>query len=215
MSNIDFEFELTGLKIKIKGDGEDVSGKVAQLQRQVHSLMSTIGALAQGTASPSPHPNVHENGAGQLLDATQTRPVLENPASLNGSRRRRQRRNPSGAPKQTAEAIDFKHDAEKYGFPKQIWTTSQKAMWMIFVLGEHGDEKEFSASVIAATFNKHFKSFGTIRMQNVLRDLGKEKGKSGAVNSDASQDPMKWYLLDAGKKLIPALIEESKGQPAE
>lgn len=74
--------------------------------------------------------------------------------------------------------------------------------------------KEFSASVIAATFNKHFKSFGTILAQNVLRDLGKEKGKSGAVNSDASQDPMQWYLLEAGKKLIPALIEEAK-QPAQ
>jgi hypothetical protein len=78
-----------------------------------------------------------------------------------------------------------------------------------------GEEREFVASVIAATFNKHFKSFGTILAQNVLRDLGKEKGKSGAVNSDASQEPMKWYLLEAGKKQIPALIDEAKGQPAE
>lgn len=86
---------------------------------------------------------------------------------------------------------------------------------MIYVLAEQGEAKEFSASVIAATFNKHFKSFGTILAQNVLRDLGKEKGKSGAVNSDASQDPMKWYLLEAGKKQIPSLIEEAKRPPAE
>jgi hypothetical protein len=211
MSKLEIEFELTGLKLKIKGDSDEVSGKVADLQRQVQGMMATISAMAQeGVAALPPAP---DNGASaKLLESAPMAP------EQNGSRasRKSPARKASGVgSRQRAEAIDFKHDADKYGFPKQNWTTAQKAMWMIYVLGEQGDEKEFSASVIAATFNKHFKSFGTILAQNVLRDLGKEKGKSGAVNSDASQDPMKWYLLEAGKKQIPSLVEEAREQPTE
>ena len=42
MPNLDIEFELTGLKLKIKGQTEDVSGKVAALQSQIQTLMGTI-----------------------------------------------------------------------------------------------------------------------------------------------------------------------------
>jgi hypothetical protein len=214
---MDFEFEITGLKLKIKGDPGDASGRVADLQRQVQGLMSTINSLVQQGAGTPPLPLPAENGksAAKLLQVGSERPPSENSAPWDGVRRRQPRKNAPSNPRQRADAIDFKHDADQYGFPKQNWTTAQKAMWMIYVLAENGEIKEFSASVIAATFNKHFKSFGTILAQNVLRDLGKEKGKSGAVNSDASQDPMKWYLLEAGKKQIPGLIEEAKRPPAE
>jgi hypothetical protein len=211
---MDFEFEITGLKLKVKGN--DSSTQVADLQRQVQGLMATITSLAQGQLQTPPQ--IQENGtAANLLEGAQQIPQL--PAPPNGTRvatRRTPaaRRGTASGPRQRAEAIDFKHDADQYGFPRQNWATAQKAMWTIYVLAEQGDTKEFSASVIAATFNKHFKSFGTILAQNVLRDLGKEKGKSGSVNSDASQEPMKWYLLEAGKKMIPALVEEAK-QPAQ
>jgi hypothetical protein len=210
-SSMDFEFEITGLRLKIKGD--DVSGKVTDLQRQVQALMATITAMAQGGVSALP-PGADDASSGKFLDAGQPTAEIQ-----NGSRPSRSkgvgRKASSGGVRQRAEAIDFKHDAEKYGFPKQGWSTAQKAMWMLYMLSENGDINEFSASVIGATFNKHFKSFGTILAQNVLRDLGKEKGKSGAVNSDASQDPMKWYLLEAGKTMMSNLIAEGKKQPAE
>lgn len=211
---MDFEFEITGLKLKIKGDSADASGKVAELQRQVQSLMSTINSLAQQGTRVLPPPDNAPSSA-KLLEAGPEQTSSDNNVSSNGTRRRQPRKNTSLGPRHKADAIDFKHDADQYGFPKQNWATAQKAMWMIYVLSQQGEAKEFSASVIAATFNKHFKSFGMILAQNVLRDLGKEKGKSGAVNSDASQDPMKWYLLEAGKKQIPALIEDAKRPPTE
>jgi hypothetical protein len=115
-----------------------------------------------------------------------------------------------GGSRPRGEAIDFKHDAEKYGFPKQEWNTAQKAMWLLYMLAHETGQHEYSAFVVAATFNKHFKSFGAILTANVLRDLAKEKGKSGWVNSDASQDPQMWYLLEEGKKGSAALIQEAK-----
>lgn len=206
MPKLDIEFEITGLKLKIKGESDDVSGKVANLQNQVQNLMGSIASLTQGAAAtngtlPAAPAAAPKQIEAEVLGATTTRQRRSSP--LKGK---------PATPK--AEAVDFKHDAEKYGFPKQTWSTAQKAMWTIYMLGDLGETKEFSAGAIAASFNMHFKSFGAIRPQNVLRDLGNEKGKSGAVNSDATQDPMKWYLLEAGKTIAAGLVAETKGTPS-
>lgn len=202
MSKLEIEFEITGLKLRIKGDSDDVATKVAAVQRQVQGVIQAVGAIADGATGVPPTPL---NGAGspKVLEAA------AEPAAANGTRGKRSPRKSSGQ-RQGAEGIDFKHDAEKYGFPKQDWTTAQKAMWLLYALEQQTDRKEYSGPVIAATFNKHFKSFGSIHAANVHRDLGKEKGKSGWVNSDASQDPQTWHLLEEGKKGVAALIEISK-----
>jgi len=206
MPNLDIEFELTGLKLKIKGQTEDVSGKVAALQSQIQTLMGTITSQAQNGVSgqlPAPPPDNHK--------------VIEAPSvQLPEPQKRKNTRKSSGAPRvPKAEAIDFKHDAEKYGFPKQAWSTAQKAMWLLYMLTEDGHGTDLTASVLAATFNKHFKTFGTILAHNVARDLAKEKGKSGAINSDATRNPETWYLLDAGKKHTAAFIAAEKAPAAE
>lgn len=208
MPKLDIEFELTGLKLKIKGDSDDTSGKVADLQRQIASLVGTINSLTQQATQPQLHGSSPSESTQKLIDVPQ-------PSDTATKTRKAITRKASGAPKVKAEAIDFKHDAEKFGFPKQAWSTAQKAMWMLHMLAESGDTKEFTAAQIANAFNKHFKSFGTIRAQNVLRDLGKEKGKSGAVNSDASQDPMRWFLLETGRAQMAAILAEPKAVPAE
>ena len=90
----------------------------------------------------------------------------------------------------------------------------QKAMWLLYVLDQQGI-KESTSGVLAATFTKHFKSFGSIQAPNVHRDLSKEKGKTGWVNSDATKDPQTWHLLEEGKKGIAALIQQTKSAAAE
>ncbi len=121
MPKLDIEFELTGLKLKIKGESEDVTGKVADLQRQIQGLMGTVAALAQGgTAALPPAP---DNGAsGKLLEAPQAPAQL--PAVPNNSRTPRKtpaRKTPGSSPRQRAEAIDFKHDADNRHTP---WSAS-------------------------------------------------------------------------------------------
>jgi hypothetical protein len=207
MPKLDIEFELTGLKLKIKGESDDVSGKVGDLQRQISDLMGTINSLTNQAARPTIPADTSTSATPKMIDA---------PVAANGSGRHKgASRKASTNPRTKAEAVEFKHDAEKYGFPKQSWSTAQKAMFMLHMLAESGETKEFTAAQISSTFNKHFKSFGVIRPQNVLRDLGNAKGKNGAVNSDASQDPMKWFLLEAAKTQIAALLAVAKGAPAE
>ncbi len=207
MPKLDIEFEITGLKLKIKGESDGATGQVADLQRQIAGLVGTINSLTQQATQPSLPAETPTGATQKLIEAP--------PADKRSGSRKAGGRKASGAPRPKAEPVAMKHDAEKYGFPKQAWSTAQKAMWMLHMLAESGDTKEFTAAQISSTFNKHFKSFGEIRPQNVLRDLGSAKGKNGTVNSDASHDPMTWFLLEAAKPHIATLIVEAKGAPAE
>jgi hypothetical protein len=194
MPKLDIEFELTGLKLKIKGESDDVTGKVAELQRQVQELIGNITALAQNGAGgqlPVPPPVAAPQKFIEGTTATDT----------TAQRRRQSRKGGAGAPRARAEAIDFKLDDAKYGFPKQTWSTAQKASWLLYVLTEDNLSTEATASLISATFNKHYKTFGTITTSNVARDLAKEKGTS--VNTDATKTPETWYLaLKDGKNTV-------------
>ncbi len=66
-----------------------------------------------------------------------------------------------------------------------------------------------SAAVLAETFNKHFKHFGSILSFNITRDLGKTKSKDGTVNSDGGKNPETRYLLASGKKAVKEALIES------
>lgn len=195
------KLELSGLKLEIEHDDDGtIPPAVATLQRQLAGVMQTVNALAS---------NGSANGSNQLAGHGQPKaieaPMVEpRPRGGKGSTRR------GSGSRSKAEAIDFKHDAERFGFPKQEWNTACKALWLLYVLAEQGILTEVSGPVLAATFNKHFKTFGTVHAANVHRDLGKEKSKSGWVNSDASQDPQTWYLLEAGKQGVAKTIEEAK-----
>ena len=194
MSKLEIEFELTGLKLKIKGEREDVPAAVAAIQRQLGTMMQATGTIANGDHHAADPP------ASRVIEAR----VEEQP----GNGKKRGRKSGSGGANPKAAAVDFKHDAEKYGFPKQDWSTAKKAMWLLYVLAD-GGHGELSAGQLAATFNKHFKTFGSILTANVLRDLAKEKSK-GWINSDTTKDPQTWLLLAEGAKGIAKLIEESK-----
>jgi hypothetical protein len=205
MSKLEIEFEITGLKLKIKGESEDVAAKVAAVQKQVQNALQAVNAIADGATGANSAPSAQQNHSNQRLIETTAQPAA---LSAKGSKTANARK--MGSQRPGGEVVDFRHDAEAVGFPKQEWVTGQKAMWMLYVLSLQTDRNEFSASTLAATFNKHFKSFGTIRSTNVLRDLAKEKGKSGSVNSDASQEPQMWFLLEEGKKAMAELVRNSR-----
>lgn len=207
MSKLEVEFELTGLKFKISGERDDVSGALANLQQQVASLVQSAASAAgvlngKGIATPQ---NVTTQGAPQTLEAA--------PKGLSSGRGNKARRG-SGSSKVSADAIEFRHNAEKYGFPKQDWNTANRAMWLLYILEMQTEHKEVTAGVLAATFKRHFKQFGDILKHNITRDLGLAKGKTGYVNSDSSHDPETWFLLADGKKAMEALIQNPTHEEA-
>lgn len=206
MSKLEVEFEITGLRFKISGERDTVPAALASIQRQVASLAQSVASAAtafDGNAGPTPlEPPVVEATRGALPAAPVTQPS-----------QKRSRKNGNGR-KETTGAIDFKHDAEKVGFPKQEWNTATKAMWLLYVLEQSSAPSEASASALAATFNKYFKASGTIQSGNITRDLGAAKGKSGFVNSDPTKDPEVWFLLTSGKTHIQQLLANPNGSEA-
>jgi hypothetical protein len=205
MAKLEVKFELTGLKFEITGERDDVSVALASLQQQVASLAQSAASAAGALDG---HPS--QNGlllTGQMLPAghpedaePSARGALSAPVARSKSKRA------SGAPRLKVEAVQFMHDAEKYGFPKQEWNTANKAMWLLYVMEMQTAQKEASAHVIAATFKLYFKEFGNLLTHNIVRDLGSCK-KKGLVNSDPSKTPETWFLLAAGKTEIQALIQ--------
>jgi hypothetical protein len=209
MSKLEIEFEITGLKFRISGEKDSVPAALASLQRQVaglaQSVVSATTALDGNSGSTAVEPSLVEATRGMLPASTIAQPTQ--PAQ-------RKSRKPGGGRKETAGALEFKHDAEKLGFPKQEWNTATKAMWLLYVLEQSGGPTEGSAPALAATFNKYFKESGGIQRGNISRDLGSAKGKTGFVNSDPTKEPETWFLLTAGKTHIQQLIANSNSVEA-
>src|SRR5260370_39837781 len=160
MSKLEIEFEITGLKLKIKGDSDDVVAKVAAVQRQVQGVIQAVGAIADGATGANTETPAHQNGSGpKLLEV-----VPEAAGSAGNRGKRTQRKN--GGTRQRAEAIDFKHDAETYGFPKQDWNTAQKAMWLIHGVSLQAGQNQVSRAGTAATVNKNVKSVRSLPAPN-------------------------------------------------
>jgi hypothetical protein len=201
MSKLEIEFEITGLKFRISGEKDTVPAALASLQRQIaglaQSVVSATTALDGNSGSTAFEPPLVEATRGALPAAPVAQPAQRKP------------RKPGGGRKETAGALEFKHDAEKLGFPKQEWNTATKAMWLLYVLEQSGGPTEVSAPALAATFNKYFKESGGIQRGNISRDLGSAKGKTGFVNSDPTKDPETWFLLTAGKTHLQELIANS------
>ncbi len=199
MAKMEIEFEITGLKLRIKGESDDVVAKVAAVQKQVQGVIQAVGAIADGANDT--HQN---NGRVASLQAALPAAALPAASARNGSRGATRKN--SGSPRVSAEPIDFKHDAQKYGFPKQEWNTATKAMWLLHMLEIEAKHTEASAPVLAATFGKYFREFGKIIHNNITRDLSTLKSKGKSVNNDPDKDPQTWYLLEDGKREVERLI---------
>lgn len=206
MSKFKINLELTGLKLNIEGSREDIPLITQGLAQQLTGLIAPAAAIASGD------------------DVLENRPPAAPAPLVQEVKRRKKRaagsRNGAATPDPTdtsGGAVNYRHDAEKYGSAKQTWTTAQKAMWLLYVVGESAGQKELSAAVIASTFNQHFKQSGAIQRGNVGRDLGKLKtktsgGKPAGVAEDTTKNPSLWYLTEEGTRTAQALVGIALGR---
>ncbi len=204
MPKLEVEFEITGFKLRIKGESEDVAARVIDVQRKMQGAFQALGTVADGAISPNtPVPRPPQlptlpNGDGS-----------SNGAAAAASPSRRTRRGSGATPRTVSTAIELTHDAQTYGFPREDWNTATKAMWLLYILEKQASVQEASAPVIAETFNKYFRRFKAIRPNLVARDLASAQTKGGTVGNNANVHPQAWYLLDSGKKEIEAKIREA------
>jgi hypothetical protein len=201
MGKFRIKMKLQGLELEIEGSRDDVPIISHNIGQQMAALLQPAGAIVEGESTSSNQGSTQaisdETGAGRI---------------------KQRKRRPGGATNsgQSPEVVevDWKHDPAKYGSPRQSWNTAQKAMWVLYVVGEELGTKELSAGVIARTFKKHFKQAGIIAGSNVSRDLGKQKMSSPAtVGEDTTKNPSVWFLTDEGRKQTQVLIAEALKQP--
>jgi hypothetical protein len=127
---------------------------------------------------------------------------------LRGKKRRK--RGNLGQPSNgEVAAIEWQHDASKYGNPQQSWNTAKKAIWIIYVVAKEANLSQLTASQITDTFNRKFKQAGSIRATNVSRDLGLAKLKTPALTGeDTTKSVSEWFLTDGGSKFAQEAIME-------
>ena len=195
MGKFKIKMKLTGLELDIEGSKEDIPLIAANLGQQLTGLLGPAAAIASGTdaslsSAPAPSPL-------QMVEEVKRR------------KKRATTSRSADAQSDTATApIDFRHDPVKFGSPKQSWKTSDKAIWLLHVVG-----KELSGAVIAATFNKHFRQAGTITVGNSNRDLGRLKSKSpSVVGEDTTKNPPQWFLTEEGSRQALKLVGDGLGR---
>jgi hypothetical protein len=202
MSTFKIKMKLTGFELEIEGSRDDMPGITNALSQQLMGLIQPTHGLIDIT--PNPPPQKVAGGMQQADTVTTPRKRAKKRASSTAS-----------VEDEPNDAVDFVHDAEKYGSPNQAWSTATKAQWILYVIKEAKGLSALSTRGVTQTFNKHFKQAKQITVRLVNRDLGKLKTrKLSPVSEDTTKQPAEWYLTNEGIKGVQKLIADSLGTDA-
>jgi hypothetical protein len=173
------------VKIKMQSLEIEVEGTQENGPRLAQRVGDQIGALLK----PSLLIDAGRNGG----------PILEEPTHGGDKGKSNRRRSGSGGGgAKSSDDVTFTHNPAQHGSPTQEWTTTQKAIWLLWLANS---DKPLSGYSIAKAFNREFKSAKAINNGNVNRGLEKErlKGAASTVGADTSDGTTRYYLTDAGK----------------
>lgn len=193
MSKFKFKLKLQGLELEMEGSREDIPLMAQNLGNQLAGLMQPAADMAVGESARAE--------PAQIIDHSPNEKVIP--------RKRKKRGGGMPAAAGDTPAIEWQHDASKYGTPQQTWNTAKKAIWLLNVISKETHLSQLTAPQIAETFNRKFKQAGTIRATNVSRDLGAAKLKPLALTGeDTAKAVSEWFLTDAGIKSAHDSIKE-------
>lgn len=194
MSKFKFRLKLQGLELEMEGSRDDIPLMAQNIGNQLAGLMQPAADMASGGSA---------DGVNEPI-------TIDHLASDKAKGRKRRKRSISGQPANAeGTAIEWQHDAAKYGNPQQSWNTAKKAIWVLYVVSREAGLNQLTATQIADTFNRKFKQAGPIRATNVSRDLGTAKLKNPALTGeDTAKTVSEWFLTDAGSKSAHESIKE-------
>ncbi|MHC4043879.1 hypothetical protein [Bradyrhizobium sp. 23AC] len=196
------KLKLQGFELEIEGNREDASVIGRSIGDQISGMLSPSLNILDGDIAPSRSPA----SSAPLLDVSPKRRTSRKPTRPASS---------GGDGNGTTSVVDFRNDPSKFATPTQQWSTTEKAIWLLYVLKEVSQVSELSAGQIAKTFNTHFRQAKTISHSNVLRDFGKLKVSSPSlVGEDATKSPSMWFLTDEGIRKAQSIIAEAQAPKA-
>lgn len=199
MSKIKIKMKLQGFELEIEGSKEDIPIITQGITQQLTSLIQAPGQIF-GDDEPNESPSRPQDNA-ILIETKTKKPAKRRPNNTTTTSI------PNGGP----NVLDWVNDPKKYSTPSQKWNTANKAIWLLYVCHEELSASEMDGTVIANTFNKHFKQSGMIKNFNVSRDLGKlkiSKGPPSPIGENTTKNPTTWFLTEEGMKKAKALISE-------
>lgn len=204
MAKFEVEFEITGLRLKVKAErDEDVSKITQQIGKQLSGLTQPYPGIVE-------NPRVIEAHAQPASKGYDETSVLPKSVGRSGRKRTRKTSENGGS-----QPIHWQHDAAAWGTPKQAWTAIQKILWIMYAIGKATGQEEIGGPTIAESFNKSFKQFGILNKKSMTRDLGVLKTKVPAqVMDNTAASPITWFLTEAGTQEAERLVIEARGTSA-
>jgi hypothetical protein len=197
MSKFEMEFELKGLKVRVKGDRGDIPLITQNIGKQFGDMLK-------------PAANIVDEQKPQLQLPMNN--VIDVPAATPApARRKRSGARSNGGGASAPVQVEVTIDTNTWGTPQQTWKCSEKAIWLLFVMNKSGGPSEMTSTDIANVFNARYRAARTIRPQNVNRDLARLKsGADALVGRNEKNDA--WFLTEAGEKAAIALITKTREQ---
>lgn len=203
MPKFEIEFEITGLKLKIKGERQDVPMITQNLAQQVAGMLQPAANISGSETSTN------------FIDVD----VLEETSKPDKKSRKKSTRKVTNTTNQfngtssKAIALDWIHNPEKWGTPQQSWSTTNKCIWLLYVVSKELSITELTQNEIAETFNKHFKQAKMIRGFTIKRDLGRAKTRiPSPVSENTTKAPETWFLTQTGEQDAQKLVLEALGK---
>lgn len=196
MSKFEMEFELKGLKVRVKGDRGDIPLITQNIGKQFGDMLK-------------PAANIVDEQKPQLQLPMKN--VIDVPTASPVRRKRSGAKTNGGSAAAAPVHADVAIDTNTWGTPQQTWKGWEKAIWLLFVTAKSGGPSEMTSTDIANVFNARYRSAKTIRTQNVNRDLMRLKvGADALVGRNEKNDA--WFLTEAGEKAAIALITRTREQ---
>jgi len=189
MSKFTIKVKLQGLEIEVEGTREDAPKIAHRVGQQLSTLLQPAALLTSGNGNP---------GA-PLIDAE---PEAE-------EKKKRRKAVGGSTKKLPTESVSLSHDSASYGSPQQSWTTTQKAIWFLYIVSKQANVTQMTGYSIAKNFNTYFRASGIIHGGNVSQGLEKErlKGTNATVNADMSDGTAKYFLTQAGITMAEKLVK--------
>jgi len=186
MSKFTIKVKLEKLEIEVEGSREDAPLIAKRVGQQMGGLLQPA-LLATGNG----------NAPANVVDAE-----VE---TENGAGKKKKGKKTGG--RTAAELLNFVHDPSQYGSPLQAWTTTQKAIWFLHVVGKQANVTQLTGTNIANNFNKFFKVSGAINSGNVItgRERERLKGANSTVGADQTDGTAKYFLTQSGTTLAERL----------
>ncbi len=200
MSKFKIKLKITGFEMEIEGSRDDVPLINQAIGQQISGLIQPMNDIVEGEAKIIEEKNVK---AAEVQDHEELKSKKRKRTSS-----RKKETSKTNSTEEINNVVDFRHDPQKHSSPSQIWKTTEKCIWLMYVLGKETNQTEFTAKQITETFNRYFKEAKLIEYSNVNRDLGraKAKGLKATVGQDVSKNPSTWFLTQDGKAVAEKLI---------